>query len=494
LQICLNNHNLYFTNLLANLLYIGIPLLSYHASAKIYKNYSGLAMSTPLSQLAKWLQLPAPQDDCLILGASLNSRNLQAQQVFCAMQGSATHGIEFLSEAIQRGAAAVISDQPIPKHFSIPSFIVDNVPHALQTWASEYRKSCKNTTFIAITGSYGKTTTKQMLSSICQQHAPTYATRGNQNNQLGLPLTIINTQKHHRFSIVECASNQPGEIAMLTQWLQPNISIITNTGAQHLEGFGSQEAIIQEKSAIFSTMTPNTGLAIYPQDDPGTKHWQTLDLHKRTFSVESSADFLARKCHNQPFFSTFELQRKNKNSKIHLPLPGLHNVKNALAAIACAEALEIPMESIQYGLSQMTPTNRRLMHHQLKNKINVIDDSYNAGPGSFLAALQYLSTLDGERILVVAPMLELGEQSKFYHHKLGQQASAHGIDKIYAYHSKSQETLTAFSGDSFYFETKPALISALKNQLKPQQNILIKGSNYFAMHEVTTALLEDYPL
>lgn len=441
-----------------------------------------------LTQIAKITdgQLVSHHEDVQCAGISIDSRTLQPGNLFFAIHGGALDGHEFVAKAKAQGAIAAVVDHQ--RNDDLPQIIVKDTTKALgkltQHWRNQFQIPV-----IAVTGSNGKTTTKNMLQAIFAQAfgaSHVLATQGNFNNYWGLPLMLAQLTKEHRVAILEMGMNHFGELDYLTHLASPTTAIITNAAPAHLAGVGGTiQGVAKAKGEIYAGVRAD-GMAVINADDEFADYWHSLNptRHRITFGIEKPADVQGKLINKG-----FELHYKNQTINIHLPLLGIHNVMNALAASAAALANNISLQDIKSALEKLQPTARRLQPKKGRKEVSVIDDSYNANPASLRAAMEVLATYSGKKILVVGDMVELGEKSPALHYACGEKARELGIDYVFATGSLMREFINAFGQQGFHFENHAALIKALENYLAPDVTILVKGSNAMKMDQVVKALI-----
>lgn len=440
-----------------------------------------------LSEIAAPLQ-GLLQGDTAFLSISTDSRNIQKGDLFIALKGEKFNGNQFVATAQASGAIGAIISEPVAT--SLPTLKVSDTRIALGQLATYYRQKF-TIPLVGLTGSCGKTTTKTMLASILNQAAPTLATEGTLNNDIGVPLTLMRLRPEHRYAVIEMGANHLGEISYLTHIARPNIAIITNIAPAHLEGFGSLEGVVRAKSEIFESL-PSDGIAIINRDDTFFPYWQKILTHIKTitFGHSKEADVSAQNIQiDDEGFANFDIIAGSQTLPVKLSITGEHNILNALAATAAAQALNIAPHHIQAGLKAAQPVYRRLVIHKTNQGATIIDDSYNANPLSVRAAIQLLAQKSGIKILALGDMRELGENAAQYHEEIGRAAKQSGIDRLYAYGTLSAFTVQAFGDQGYHFLDQHSLITAVQKELAPHVNILVKGSLSTEMNKVVAALL-----
>lgn len=428
-----------------------------------------------------------------------DSRQLSTGDLFFALKGDRFDGHAFAADAMARGAAGVVVSEPVATEGA--QVIVSDTRLALGALAA-YWRSRFDIPVLAVTGSNGKTTVKQMLAAICETLGPGVATQGNLNNDIGVPLTLLRLREGDRWAVIEMGANHVGEIAYLTSLARPDVALVNNAAPAHLEGFGSLMDVVRAKSEIYTGLRPG-GVAIVNADDAHAREFiRNAAPHRvRTFGMGNATDVHADAQSVHYRFDAdacdirFQLQIDNQTTQVALPLLGRHNVMNALAASAAAHAAGMSLATIAAGLSHMRPVEGRL---QLKHGIadvRIIDDSYNANPGSVGAAIEVLAAANGTRILVLGDMAELGKDAVQLHRQVGEAARAARIDALYATGELSRQSVAAFGERGRHFANRPALIATLHQDLTANRGehsvVLVKGSRSSRMDEVVDALLPD---
>lgn len=440
------------------------------------------------SQLAQILHGTLTGPDGEFQKIAIDSRTIQNGDCFIAIKGENFDGHKFIADVVKKNAAVIVVSCDV--ECSIPIITVQDTRQALKDIASFYRKTV-SIPVAAITGSCGKTTARALLENILQQKGKVLASKKSFNNDIGLPLTLLQLNESHDFAVLEIGTNHPGEIAHLTQIAKPTIAAVTMAAPVHLENFDSLEAIAREKGAIFESL-PNTGIAVINADDDFANLWKKMSGSRSiiTFGRNNKADITATDVHLLPNGQThFVLQLSNQHADIHLPLLGEHNVMNALAAAAMAYAMQVSIPEIQQGLETVSPEYGRLVEKKGLAGATIIDDSYNANPVSVKAAIQLLVNRSADSILVLGDMKELGHTENSLHADIGRFAKTAGLKKLFCYGKLTQETANAFGENAHHFEDRQSLIDSLKKQLTPQTTVLIKGSRSMQMETVAVALM-----
>lgn len=443
-----------------------------------------------LSTLARKLNGKLLGPDIDYLGLSLDTRSINPNNLFIAIRGERFDGHDFIELAKQHGAAAAMVDHAIDT--DLPLVLVQDTKKALGELAQQHRRQF-SIPIIALTGSCGKTTSKEMIRSILAEAGPVLTNFKNYNNDIGVPLTLLNLTDRHRYAVIEMGANHPGEIAYLTQITQPNVSLVTNIGPAHLQGFGSMTGVARAKSEIFSGLTKE-GVAIINADDKFTDVLQKASAAFRqiSFGLSESYDFSATNIQvDADGKTTFLLHAPNgKEMMLSLSLPGQHHVMNALAAAAATHPLGIELSQIKSGLEKTQAVPGRMIVIKTKQGMTLIDDSYNANPSSVAVALNLLADYSGQRIFVMGDMGELGQDALNYHRQIGELAKRLNIDFVYTYGDLSKETAKAFGNHAKHYTNHHELILALKRYLPENVTILIKGSRSARMEKVVAALFD----
>ena len=441
--------------------------------------------------------------DCQFSKVSTDSRKIDQGDLFVALKGERFDAHQFLSDVADKAAGLVVSE--VNEHITLPQWVVEDTTQALGQIA-EMRRDLHSGCVIAITGSSGKTSVKEMTAAILRQNSAVHATAGNLNNHLGVPLTLLAMGANTDTAVLEMGASGAGEIAYLCKIAKPNVALVNNAQQAHLEGFGSVEGIAAAKGEIYSGLS-ESGTAILNIDQGWSQGWRKLIGNRSciTFSLEdSSADFWAT---NIDILSSgcsrFDLNHRCEGEVVtqssQLSVPGIHSVNNALAAAACASAAGASLSQIQQGLATVMPVSGRLNSIQLSENITLIDDTYNANPDSFKAGIDVLQGIDGKTILVMGDMAELGENASEMHRDIGGYALESGIDQLFCVGNLSASAAEMFRGN--HFSSKEELLSALESSLQKLSNqdlakeknkttVLIKGSRSSGMDTVVKKLSE----
>ncbi|WP_392560493.1 UDP-N-acetylmuramoyl-tripeptide--D-alanyl-D-alanine ligase [Orbus mooreae] len=413
---------------------------------------------------------------------SIDSRQIISGCLFVALVGDKFDGHDFAKQAILSGASLVLVNHQVGE--DIPQIIVKDTLAALGKLASWVRNQ-STAKFVALTGSSGKTSVKEMTAAILLQCGNTLFTKGNFNNDIGVPLTLFRLTSENQFAVIELGANHIGEIEYTTQIVKPQSALINNISEAHLEGFGSLDGVAKAKSEIFLGL-PENGTAIINMDCY-RKDWLSRLSGKKIvmFSLDNfDADFYA-KAISQDVITQFILHTPNGEISISLSLLGLHNVSNAVAASALAISVGAKLEQIKEGLQSVQPVKGRLYPIKLNDKQLILDDSYNANIGSMTAAIHVLAQQKGYRVLVAGDMAELGDDSAKLHQRIGEEAKSSGLDCVITV-GKNSQLISQYSRVGHHFENKQQATTFLRQILNehPIATILIKGSRSSKMEEI----------
>jgi len=440
-----------------------------------------------LAILADVLKSPLVGRDAVFTGVGHDTRTLQAGDLYVAIKGEHFDGHHFLAEAIAAGAAGALlaRDMDTP----LPYVRVPNTRLALGNVAAFWRNQFRDIPVIAVTGSNGKTTVKEMIGAIMGETGPGCVTRGNLNNDIGVPLTLARLRAEHRYAVIEMGMNHPGEIEYLSRLTHPTIALITNAGEAHLAGVGTVEDVARAKGEIFIGLARD-GTAVLNADDAHFALWRTLIGLKRniTFGLDNPADVRA------------EYRLTDVGSAIHLkttthgeidmrvPLLGRHNVMNTLAATGAAIAAGAALAQVKTGLEKLIAVSGRLEVKPGISGARVIDDTYNANPASLAAGIQVLKEFGGERVLVMGDMAELGAAAADIHYRVGELANRVGIQRLFAIGELARVAIAGFGKGARHFESPEALIEALQDCMHADMTVLVKGSRVMRMERIVAGI------
>ncbi len=418
---------------------------------------------------------------------STDTRTIQPGDLFVALTGPNFDGHDFINTAKEKNAAAALISKNIK--CELPTLQVEDTRKALGKMAKHHRNQF-DLPVVAITGSCGKTTTKTMVASILSQKATTLSSLKSLNNDIGVPLTLLRLTPDYKYAVIEMGANHPGEIHYLTHIAKPYVAMVNNVAPAHLEGFGSVKGVASAKSEIFEGLVDG-GYAVVNADDEFADFIKDRAKGSNiiTYGVQNPADIFARNVLlDESGYPNFTLIKGNEKIDILLPVLGEHNVMNALAAAAVSTALGFDLQSIKSGLENMEPVDMRLIRREGMNGSVIFDDTYNANPLSFDAALRVLARNKGEKILVIGDMGELGSNADKYHQEIGLKAKNLGINKLFAVGNFSRLAVEAFGGGARHFTSHEFLIKALTDLLAPGVAVLVKGSRKAQMETVVKAI------
>ncbi len=449
-------------------------------------------MKSTLVDLQPWLVGARANGDASFDGISTDSRTATAGSLFIALRGEKFDAHKFMGGLAARGVAAAVVER-VPKDLDIPALIVPDTRVALGAIARHWRRQF-SLPVIGVTGSNGKTTVKEMLAAILGTALGTnnfLSTRGNFNNDIGVPLTVLRLHSGCRAAVIELGMNHPGEIAQLSVIAQPTLGLVNNAQREHQEFMVSVEAVAKENGAVLSAL-PANGIAVFPADDPYTALWRGLagaigQRKVMTFGLSGDADVTCT-WKASGFGSELQVRAGERSFTVLLDAAGQHNVRNALAAITCALGIGIGIDAIVRGLAAFAPVNGRLQRKQAVNGAQVIDDSYNANPDSVRAAIDVLAQAPSPRILVLGDMGEVGNEGRKYHEEVGAYARGRGIQHLLTMGDLAQHSGSAFGAHAKHFQDIEALQQALDTLATPASTVLVKGSRFMQMERVVRHL------
>jgi UDP-N-acetylmuramoyl-tripeptide--D-alanyl-D-alanine ligase len=421
-----------------------------------------------------------------------DTRTLAPGDLFVALRGERFDAHDFLAQARTAGAVAALAERGLVEA-GLPGLQVDDSLAALQDLAAAWRRRFV-LPLIAVTGSNGKTTVTQMVASVLRaaHGAAAFATEGNLNNHIGLPLTLLRLRDGHRAGVVELGMNHPGEIAQLAQIAAPTVALVNNAQREHQEFMASVEAAARENGAVIDAL-PADGVAVFPADDAFTPLWRQLAGRRRvsTFALQGDADLCADAVWQRSHWA-MRLHTPAGEASLRLPMAGLHNVKNALAAAACALAVGASLAQVVQGLEAFEPVKGRSRLHRLQRDgraLALVDDSYNANPDSVRAAIDVLASLDGPRWLVLGDMGEVGAQGAAFHAEVGRYARTCGIEHLWTAGALCVDAAAAYGAGARHFGDVAALLAALR-EAPAAASVLVKGSRFMRMERVVQTLVE----
>jgi UDP-N-acetylmuramoyl-tripeptide--D-alanyl-D-alanine ligase len=446
-----------------------------------------------LSEIVRVSQGQLVGQDRDFTSVSTDTRTIKHGALFVALTGPNFDGHDFVEAAAQKGAVAALVAKPLP--VAIAQVVVKDPLEALSVFAREWRRQF-SIPVIGVTGSNGKTTTKEIIGAILSRLGACLITRGNLNNHIGVPLMLLEMNASHRYAVIEMGANHIGEIAHLASIAEPTIGVVTNAGAAHLEGFGSLDGVAQGKGEMFKAL-PADGVAVINADDKYASLWRDNRSPEKafTFGFEQPADFTAHKVQaagdRGGFRIDFELVTPMGAKAATLGLGGLHNLRNALGACAIAAATGASLDDLVVGLAAVRAVAGRLELKPALNGAFLVDDSYNANPSSLKAGLDAFSSFGGARWLVLGDMMELGDSSDELHAEVGRYAKQAGIARLFAIGQRSHFAVEAFGGGAQWFKDMDSLIAEARSALAPGIAVLIKGSRSNRLERVTNALAAD---
>lgn len=424
---------------------------------------------------------------------STDTRTLRAGALYFALRGDRFDGHDFTAEALERGAAALVVERPIEP--SLPQVLVADTRRALGFAAAGWR-SRFHPPLIAVTGSNGKTTVTQMIAAIlaaAHGEAHRLATRGNLNNDIGLPLMLFEMQSHHRAAVLELGMNHPGEIEYLAELARPTVALVNNAQREHQEFLQGVEATAHENGAVITALPPD-GIAVFPADDDCAPIWRALAGDRRVFDFGLSGPAAITATWTEAAdASILAIDTPVGPIALRLPLAGIHNIRNALAAVAASLAVDIAPDAIQRGLEAFTPVAGRGVQARTLAGALVIDDSYNANPDSVRAAIDLLAGRPGTRVLILGDMGEVGVEGPAFHREVGCYAAERHIDALLCLGELCRHSAEAFrdsgGAEGHHYQTLDALLAAARDWNRTGATLLVKGSRFMRMERVVQALL-----
>jgi UDP-N-acetylmuramoyl-tripeptide--D-alanyl-D-alanine ligase len=422
--------------------------------------------------------------DVRFTGVSTDSRSIRAGDLFVALRGERFDGHDFLKSAAAASAAAAMVDAAYRGEYPLPALVVRDTRRSLGDLARYWRARFAPT-LIAITGSNGKTTVKEMLAAILRRHAgeeAVLATRGNLNNDIGLPLTLLGLRHAHRWCAIELGMNHKGEIAYLGGIARPTVALVNNAQREHLEFMRSVEEVAAENASVYDAL-PADGVAVINADDPHAAFFRSRAGTRRAVEFSLSGAPVGGRYRLGHLSSEIRLQTPAGEAEATLAIPGVHNVRNALAAAACAHAVGIKPATIGEGLTAFRPYTGRLQVKKAAGGATVIDDSYNANPDSVRAAIDVLASCAPPTALVLGDMGEVGEHRAEFHREVGAYARAKGVSQLLALGDATKHAVEAFGAGARHFKTVEELVGNLKGE-----TVLVKGSRFMKMERVVAAL------
>ena len=431
------------------------------------------------------------------LGVSTDSRSVAAGELFIALRGDKFDGHDFVATAKERGAAAAVVDTVAVEHLKecgLPLVVVADTRLALGALAANWRARF-SLPVIAVTGSNGKTTSKEMISSIMKAAFDgaadaVLATQGNFNNDIGMPLTLLKLNAGHRAAIIEMGMNHPGEIAYLTRIARPTVALVTNAQRAHLAGMGTIETIATEKGSVFLGLE-SSGVAVFNADDQWADLWRAQSAKRRAlcFAFDRAADVTGR-YRTHGLENRLTIVAQGEEIEVSLALPGAHNARNALGAATVALAAGISLSAVRDGLTAFRGIKGRLQRKTGLNGAILLDDTYNANPDSVRAGIDVLAATIGKKILVLGDMGEIGDMTGQFHDEVGGYAKSQGVDRLLAFGDSSVLAAHNFGVGWQHFKKIEDLIETLNRELTPETTVLVKGSRFMRMERVADAVTD----
>lgn len=445
-----------------------------------------------LSQVAAAVGGRLLGSDIGLSGVSTDTRASAPGQLFIALRGERFDAHDFLAPAVASGVSALLVADESKLPPGVPAVVVADTRLALGRLAAAWRAGF-SLPVIAVTGSNGKTTTKEMIAAIlkAQFGAAVLATRGNLNNDIGLPLTLLGLDETHRAAVIEMGMNHPGEIAYLAPLGAPDVALVTNAQRAHLEGMGDMDEVAREKGCIFAGLRAS-GVAVVNVDDCYGETWRAMAAPHavRTFGIDHAADVHGT-VRQHGLETELELSAPEGRASLRLRIPGRHNARNAVAAAAACLAAGIPLAAVVAGLEAFSGVKGRLQRRAGKNGAEILDDTYNANPDSVRAGIDVLASTIGRKLLVLGDMGEIGEASGQYHDEIGGYAKSQGIDRLFALGDAAQQAVRNFGEGARHYCNLEKLLGAVEKELGPETTVLVKGSRFMKMERVVEALVAE---
>ncbi|HEX8979566.1 MAG TPA: UDP-N-acetylmuramoyl-tripeptide--D-alanyl-D-alanine ligase [Parasulfuritortus sp.] len=443
-------------------------------------------------EVAQALNARAVGPDVEFSTVSTDSRNLPAGCLFVALRGERFDGHRFAAQALAQGAAAVMVEESAGLDLA-PAIVVPDTRLALGRLAAWHR-SRMPAKVLAITGSNGKTTVKEMLAAILREEAgeaAVLATTGNLNNDIGMPLTLLRLTPAHAYAVLEMGMNHPGELDYLSRLARPDAALVNNALRAHLEGLGSVEAVARAKGEIYAGLL-DEGVALVNADDAHAALLRELAGGHRVVEFGLERGDVRADCRLLEFSAELDLHTPAGGTTLTLNVPGLHNARNAVAAAALAQVAGVSLANIAKGLAAYTGVKGRLQPHACILGARLIDDTYNANPDSVSAAIAVLAAQSGSRILVLGDMGELGAGAAELHREIGATAKQAGIDRLLCLGELSVNAVQAFGSGAMHFERIEELLAEVEQALGPDVTVLVKGSRFMQMERVVKSFVETH--
>ena len=449
-----------------------------------------MSMGT-LADLAKKVKGELVGGDDAFSAVSTDTRSIQKGQLFVALKGPNFDGCEFVQEAADQGAAGALVDRVV--NVNITQIQVQDTKQALGEFATSWRNQF-DIPVIGVTGSNGKTTIKQFLAQILSTRGPTLSTRGNLNNDIGVPLTLLDINKKHWAAVVEMGANHHGEIGYLTDLARPTVGILSNARDAHLEGFGSIQGVAEAKGELFSHM-PHDSTAIINADDDYCDYWRRIsgDRPIVTFGHHPDADVrfhnVSQELHGTTAKLLFDLSFAGETASVTVGFAGEHNAYNAAAAAAATLQVGMSLPEICEAISKTRPVSSRMNIRESKSGARIVDDTYNANPASLKAAVEFVTGLTGDSWLVLGDMGELGEDSAELHKKAGAMAKEAGITRLFTYGELSRHAVDGFGSGGLAFTSMDELAETVTKEMHDGLTVLVKASRAMGFEYVVSWLI-----
>lgn len=450
-------------------------------------------MKSSLAEIQPWISRAVVVNataDAAFDGVTTDSRQVSIGNLFVALRGERFDAHDFLSDVAAKGAAAVVVER-VPDGLTVPALVVPDTRIALGEIGAYWRRQF-TLPVIGVTGSNGKTTVKEMIASILGAAFGadnTLATRGNLNNDIGVPLTVFRLNAAYKAAVIELGMNHPGEIAAITAIAQPTVGLVNNAQREHQEFMESVEAVARENGGVILGL-PADGVAVFPADDTYTSLWRAYAGQRKTltFGLLQDADVTCTFVVND-FGSDLSITAGGKHFQVKLSAAGVHNVRNALAATACALAIGVSQDAIVRGLEAFAPVNGRLQRKTAKSGALVIDDTYNANPDSVRAAIDVLSHAAAPRVLVLGDMGEVGDEGPQFHVEIGAYARDQGIEHLLTLGDLARHASSTFGAKAQHFDDIDSINRAAEALVSADTTALVKGSRFMKMERVVQHLV-----
>jgi len=432
-------------------------------------------------------------EDKVISSVSIDTRALTKGALYVAIKGEQFDGHEFIQQAEAAGAGALLLNERIDS--ALPQVVVADTRLALAELAGAIRDKAQ-VKVCGVTGSNGKTTVKEMISAILAMQSPVLSTLGNFNNDIGVPLSLLRLEKSHEFAVIEMGANHADEIAYTSRYAKPDVVVITNVAAVHIEGFGCIDGVASAKAEIIESLSED-GVAILNADDDYFNLWRAIAGQRECLSfglndiADVRAENISNTLQNEQFISTFNLVFNEQKTSIKLALAGEHNIKNALAASAACIALGVDVAQIKQGLEQLNSVKGRMQLQATKKGYRVVNDSYNANPASLQVALEAIHANATKFWVALGEFGELGTESSEIHKEMGLQIKRAGVTRLFATGELTKHTVDSFGDGASYYAQQGELIAAIQKEIECDVVLLVKGSRSQKMDVVVNSLIDE---